>query len=59
MKDKWVTARKILSENYYNKALTYKWVEKPMSWALYQTWKEFDSKEKPRKRVDNDTQRSN
>lgn len=32
-------------EGYNNK-----WVNKPLSWALYETWKWADEREKPRKR---------
>lgn len=38
-----------LLERNYNLALRNPIVEKPISWALYQTWKEFDRKEKARK----------
>ena len=33
----------------YNKAIDSAWVQKPISYALYQTWKWLDEKEKPRK----------
>ena len=33
----------------YDKAIRTPYVQKPISWALYQTWKEFDKREKPRK----------
>lgn len=33
---------------FYDKALKSDYVEKPISWALYQTWKLFDKKEKSR-----------
>lgn len=42
-------ALKIFYENY-NKALSFDFVEKPISYALYQTWRYCDSVEKPRKR---------
>ena len=32
----------------YGKAVTYDYVQKPVSWALYQTWKISDNKEKPK-----------
>lgn len=35
---------------YYTDALTLKSVIKPLSWALYHTWKDVDAKEKPKKR---------
>lgn len=37
-----------LLERNYSLALRNPIVEKPISWALYQTWKEFDRKEKAR-----------
>lgn len=39
----------------YNKALKNSYVRKPISYALYHTWKMIDEKEKPR----NDIERSN
>lgn len=30
---------------YYKKALELDYVQKPLSWALYQTWKFVDAKE--------------
>lgn len=33
---------------YYNEALHEPMIEKPMSYALYQTWKWLDSIEKPK-----------
>ena len=33
---------------FYDKAVKLSYVEKPISWALYQTWKWFDKKEKSR-----------
>ena len=35
---------------YYNEALTLESVIKPLSWALYHTWKDVDAREKPKKR---------
>ena len=43
------TAIKRLNENY-QKALKWDFVQKPVSWALYQTWKWADENEKPRKK---------
>ena len=34
----------------YNMAMDNNYVEKPISYALYQTWKWLDEKEKPRNR---------
>ena len=34
---------------FYDKALKSDYVEKPISWALYQTWKWFDKNEKSRR----------
>lgn len=34
---------------YYQRALKNPLIRKPISWALYQTWKEYDTKEKARK----------
>ena len=34
---------------YYQRALNNPLINKPISWALYQTWKEYDAKEKTRK----------
>lgn len=31
--------------DYYGRALTLDYVQKPLAWALYQTWKIVDSKE--------------
>ena len=40
----------------YKKALSLEYVLKPVSWALYQTWKEIDAEEeKYKKKVDNST----
>lgn len=39
----------------YAKALNTPYVEKPISWALYKTWREIDMKEKPRKEKENET----
>ena len=36
-------------KNNLDRARDSKWVYKPMSWALYQTWKEVDEKERVRK----------
>lgn len=36
-------------ELYYQRALNNPSIRKPISWALYQTWKEYDTKEKTRK----------
>lgn len=33
---------------YYNRAVDNKVIFKPVAWALYQTWKWADAKEKPR-----------
>jgi len=33
----------------YKKALSLEYVLKPVSWALYQTWKEIDAEERPEK----------
>ena len=41
-------AVKILTDEY-NKALSDKYVQKPMAYALYQVWKHFDEKEKGKK----------
>ena len=30
-------------ERWYNKALCKPEIKKPMAWALYQTWKEYDN----------------
>lgn len=35
-----------LVKRLYEKAVTLEYVQKPISWALYQTWKEFDKREK-------------
>ena len=43
------TAIKRLNENY-QKALKWDFVQKPVSWALYQTWKWADENEKPKKK---------
>ena len=32
-------------ERWYNKALCKSYIEKPLAWALYQTWKEYDDDE--------------
>lgn len=40
-------AIKMLAEEYH-KAQAASWVQKPMSYALYQVWKYFDAYEKPR-----------
>ena len=34
-----------LVKRLYEKAVTLEYVQKPISWALYQTWKEFDKRE--------------
>ena len=34
---------------FYDKALKSDYVEKPISWALYHTWKWFDNNEKSRR----------
>lgn len=34
---------------FYNEAVTKEYICKPVSWALYQTWKWADSKEQMRK----------
>lgn len=34
---------------FYNEAVTKEYIVKPVSWALYQTWKWADSKERMRK----------
>lgn len=39
---------KLLKKNY-ERALSIQWVHKPLSWALYQTWKAIDGMEKERK----------
>ena len=36
---------------YYHRALYQNWIYKPVSWALYQTWKYFDERETPRNEV--------
>lgn len=46
------TAIKRLTENF-NKAKNLGWVEKPISYALYQTWKWANTYEKPRKVKEN------
>lgn len=33
---------------YYNRAIENKVIEKPISWALYQTWKYFNEHEQSR-----------
>ena len=33
---------------YYNRAIESKVIEKPISWALYQTWKYFNEHEQSR-----------
>jgi hypothetical protein len=33
---------------FHDKAVKLSYIEKPISWALYQTWKWFDKKEKSR-----------
>lgn len=38
----------------YMRVKDYKNIEKPISWALYQTWKIVDSKEKRRRADDTD-----
>ena len=43
-------ARKMARE-LYEQALDMPHIRKPLSWALYCTWKKFDAKEKPRKGV--------
>ena len=35
-----------LVKRLYEKAITLEYVQKPISWALYQAWKEFDKREK-------------
>ena len=35
-----------LVKRLYDKAITLEYVQKPISWALYQAWKEFDKREK-------------
>lgn len=39
-----------LLKAYYYAALENPFVEKKISWALYQTWKDVDAKEKKEKR---------
>lgn len=39
-----------LVKRLYEKAVTLEYVQKPISWALYQTWKEFDKREMVRER---------
>lgn len=34
-----------LLKRIYEKAITLEYVYKPISWALYETWKEFDKRE--------------
>ena len=34
----------------HNEAINNRWIEKPMAYAIYQTWKWIDAKEKPRKK---------
>jgi hypothetical protein len=34
---------------FHDKAVKLSYVENPISWALYQTWKWFDNNEKSRK----------
>lgn len=46
-KSKFDFAVKLLEKNYET-ALSLKWVHKPMAYALYQTWKEFDINESDR-----------
>ncbi len=44
-------AIKLLNKNY-ERAIRLGAIEKPVSWALFQTWREIDTKEKPRKKVE-------
>lgn len=37
-----------LLNEYHVKALNSPYVQKPWAWALYQTWRDIDSEEKPR-----------
>lgn len=41
-------AIKLLKKNY-DRAIRLEAIEKPVSWALFQTWREIDRREKPRK----------
>ena len=43
-------AIELLATNY-GKAVTLDYVNKPVSWALYQTWKEIDDREKNKERA--------
>ena len=40
----------------YEKAVTSEWVQKPLSYALYQTWEAINEKEKRRKRSENNAE---
>lgn len=37
-------------QDQYEEALHLGFVKKPMAYALYQTWKKWDAKEKPKER---------
>ncbi len=41
----------------YMRVKDYENIEKPISWALYQTWKIVDSKEKRRRANEHNTER--
>lgn len=47
------TAIKELWRNY-DRAMDMEFIIKPISWALYQTWRWCDSKEKPRIKAKNE-----
>lgn len=53
------TAITLLEANY-EKAQNLEYVQRPLAWALYQTWKEVDSakdeKRREYKRIDNENQ---
>ena len=42
-----------LLKNYYETGLESNYVQKPFSWALFQTWKFFDRQEKPKRYSEN------
>lgn len=52
--DKQVTLEKVIEEigRMYAKALTLKYVQKPLSWSLYQVWKMVDAWEKENGKAD-------
>ena len=48
-----MTLEKVIEEigRMYAKALTLEYVQKPLSWALYQVWKMVDRREKENEKV--------